>query len=325
MSSLSLQVLGVLKVLAGGNSFQDVATFSSMSVTTAEQSFHHFCKEFSQGLWDTWVKLPVGEDLDQVEHIYRKCGFPGAVGSVDCTHFKWDGCPFSEQRIHKGKEGYASVVVEAMCDHAGRILSATKSYPGAENDVTVIARDKSVWRIRDEEPWKSLKYSLHSADGSLTEHKGAWLIVDGGYPKIPLLIPPFKTHRNLEDHMWSRRVESVRKDIECCFGRVKGRWRLFRGGILFNTREKIDNAWFTACILHNMLHTFNGLDKMEEESDWVGSAGEVDSVGEAKVAAAQDTEEFQAPGFVAFRQRLVAHFKYAWDHKAILWFKRASV
>ena len=36
-----------LKVLAAGNSFQDVATFSGMSVTTAETSFHHFCKKFS--------------------------------------------------------------------------------------------------------------------------------------------------------------------------------------------------------------------------------------------------------------------------------------
>ncbi|CAM9886393.1 unnamed protein product, partial [Ascophyllum nodosum] len=72
----------------------------------------------------------------------------------------------------------------------------------------------------------------------------------------------------------SRRVESVRKDIECCFGIIKGRWRLFKGGILFNTREKIDNAWFTACILHNMLHKVKRLDEMEEDADWVGSAGE---------------------------------------------------
>ena len=38
------QVCAALKVLAGGNSFQDVATFSGMSVTTAETSFHLFCE-----------------------------------------------------------------------------------------------------------------------------------------------------------------------------------------------------------------------------------------------------------------------------------------
>ena len=147
-------------MLASGVTFKDVAAMSGMSISTAETSFHHFCEKFSEGLWETWVTLPVGDDLKKVEEIYRKCGLPGAVGSLDCTHFKWDNCPWSEHRVHTGKEGYPSVVVEAMCDHAGRITAATKSYPGAKNDQTVISRDQSVWRIRDEEPWKSMKYKL---------------------------------------------------------------------------------------------------------------------------------------------------------------------
>ncbi|CAN0451701.1 unnamed protein product, partial [Hapterophycus canaliculatus] len=86
-------------------------------------------------------------------------------------------------------------------------------------------------------------------------------------------MPPFKAYLTLDEHDWSKRVESMRKDIETCFDRVKGRWRLFRGTILFDNREKIDNAWFTAYILHNILDTFNGLDEMEEDADWVGSVG----------------------------------------------------
>ena len=171
-------------MLASGVTFKDVAAMSGMSISTAETSFHHFCEKLSEGLWETWVTLPVGDDLKKVEEIYRKCGLPGAVGSLDCTHFKWDNCPWSEHRVHTGKEGYPSVVVEAMCDHAGRITAATKSYPGAKNDQTVISRDQSVWRIRDEEPWKSMKYKLKNADGTETEYTGAWLIVDGGYPKV---------------------------------------------------------------------------------------------------------------------------------------------
>ncbi|CAB1110690.1 unnamed protein product [Ectocarpus sp. CCAP 1310/34] len=250
--------MGTLKVLASGCCFQDVASFSLMSRTTAETSFHHFCEKFFEGLWDTW-------------------------------------------NTYTGKEGHMSLVVEC---HSGRIIAATKTYPGAENDKTVIARDKSIWRIRDEEPWKS--YDTR-----------AWIIVDGGYPKasfgcchfrsavsqIPLLIPPIKTHNTVKEHDWSRRLDNMRKDIECCFGRVKGRWRLFGvpvgnnafsqrvkgrwrlfgGDILFSARQKVDNAWFTACILHNMLHSFNRLDEMEEDGVWVGSAGRL---GEATAMAA---------------------------------------
>lgn len=75
-------------------------------------------------------------------------------------------------------------MVECTCDLSGRIIAATKSYPGAENDKTVIARDKSIWRIRDEDQWKSLKYKLYNANGTETEYAGAWIIVDGGYPKV---------------------------------------------------------------------------------------------------------------------------------------------
>ncbi|CAB1113364.1 unnamed protein product [Ectocarpus sp. CCAP 1310/34] len=100
---VELKVLGTLKVLASGCCFQDVASFSLMSRTTAETSFHHFCENFSEGLWDTWVKLPRGDELKKVEEIYRKCGYPGATGSTDCTHFRWPGCPFSEENTHTGK------------------------------------------------------------------------------------------------------------------------------------------------------------------------------------------------------------------------------
>ena len=53
-----------------------------------------------------------------------------------------------------------------------------------DSDKTIILRDKSIWRIQNEEPWKSYKYSLYNADGSATDFKGAWLVVDGGYPKV---------------------------------------------------------------------------------------------------------------------------------------------
>ncbi|CAB1108083.1 unnamed protein product [Ectocarpus sp. CCAP 1310/34] len=83
---------------------------------------------------------------------------------------------------------------------------------------------------------------------------------------VPLLICPFKVYANVAEQQWSKRLESVRKDIECLFGRLKGRFRLFKTGILFGDRTKIDDACFTACIIHNMLLAFDGLDQLEIET-----------------------------------------------------------
>ncbi|CAN0426794.1 unnamed protein product, partial [Pylaiella littoralis] len=124
---VELKVCVALKVLAAGNSFQDVATFSGMSVKTAETSFHLFCEKFSAALWDKWVYLPVGDELKKVERVFGMSGYPGAMGSTDCTHFRWSGGPFSEARMNTGKEGYASVVVETTCDHTDAASSQRRS------------------------------------------------------------------------------------------------------------------------------------------------------------------------------------------------------
>jgi len=69
----------------------------------------------------------------------------------------------------------------------------------------------------------------------------------------------------------------VRKDVECFFGILKGRFRILKLRMAYHKREYIDNIFFTCCILHNMLHTFDGMDVFEENVDWTGSAGHHDA------------------------------------------------
>ena len=52
---------------------------------------------------------------------------------------------------------------------------------------------------------------------------------------------------------WSKRVESVRKDVECTFGVVKRRFRILKVPIPYRAKEDIDNIMFTCCVLHNIL------------------------------------------------------------------------
>ncbi|CAB1102949.1 unnamed protein product [Ectocarpus sp. CCAP 1310/34] len=117
----------------------------------------------------------------------------------------------------------------------------------------------------------------------------------------------------------------MRKDIECCYGTVKGRLRLFKAGILYKTRDSIDNACFTACILHNMLHHYDKLDVMTEATGWQGSAGPLGG-GEPDVGTGDDNDsETPSPGFEEFRAKLVTQFSVAWTRKEVVWFQRAAV
>ncbi|CAN0568555.1 unnamed protein product, partial [Ectocarpus sp. 12 AP-2014] len=106
---------------------------------------------------------------------------------------------FRRPQPKRAKRGYTTVVFEAICDHAGRILASTKGYPGAENDKTVVQRDLSVRRVEGEEPWVSYKYEMNDETSDVTEHTGGWLIAVGGYHRVPLLICPFKVYANVAE------------------------------------------------------------------------------------------------------------------------------
>ncbi|CAN0429414.1 unnamed protein product, partial [Pylaiella littoralis] len=86
------------------------------------------------------------------------------------------------------------------------------------------------------------------------------------------LIEPSKYPLSVGDLLFSKRLESVRKDVECFFGILKIRFRILKLAMTYQEQERIDYVFFTCCILHNMLHTFDGMDDLEENVNWVSSA-----------------------------------------------------
>ncbi|CAN0206743.1 unnamed protein product, partial [Hapterophycus canaliculatus] len=127
------------------------------------------------------VRLPKGGDLRYVKIIHRYLGFPRAAGSADCTRVACERCSPSETSNLEGKEGHRSVVYEAICDHAGRILASERRLPGAENDKTVVKHDHAATNIRNEDAQNSCKFNVVDADGETSAQTWKWLICDGGY------------------------------------------------------------------------------------------------------------------------------------------------
>ena len=84
---------------------------------------------------------------------------------------------------------------------------------------------------------------------------------------------PTKYPLNEEDTKWSKWLESVRNDVECFFGILKGRFRILKLPIIFRKKSDIDNVFFTCCTIHNILHSFDGLDELEPDAQWAGGDG----------------------------------------------------
>ena len=84
------------------------------------------------------------------------------------------------------------------------------------------------------------------------------MIVDNGYLKWSVTVPPMK-HTNFRNEIhFSEWIESMRKDVECTFGILKGRWRVLRYGIKLWGINNTDKIWLTCCALHNWLLEIDG-------------------------------------------------------------------
>lgn len=93
-----------------------------------------------------------------------------------------------------------------------------------------------------------------------------YVIADGGYIEWSQIMTGFGMSSDPMKYRFTDWVASVRKDVECFFGILKQRFRFFKNPITLHEKEDVDNAFFTACILNNMILIHDGLDKLWEDS-----------------------------------------------------------
>ena len=73
---------------------------------------------------------------------------------------------------------------------------------------------------------------------------------------------------------WSRQLAAVRKDVECTFGILKGRFRILKLPFECHKEEKIDHVFFTCCALHNQIQAETGFHKVwEKDEHWMEGGG----------------------------------------------------
>ena len=350
---LELKILSVLRVLGRGYCFDGVEELTLISAEVLRQFFHRFCFLFAKEKFADYCSHPTSEDeITTAMEVYTKLGLPGCIGSTDCVHVRWERCPAGQRSFHKGKEGYPTLSYEVTVDHTKRIMAATQGHPGARNDKTIVKFDGFVTNIHKRKLYPDVPYTLCDAQGHIIQEKGLYLIVDGGYHKWRCLQCPLKHTSKSNESLWSRWVESVRKDVECTFGILKGRFRCLKLPIYYHDKDCIDNMFFTCCILHNLLLTVDGLDKRwESDVNWAVQDGhhhdedmyiifrnhyrrhndatprtDFSRIGfnavQLNYRIAHTDEEEEVEDTHAFlRKKLITHFCFQYQNKKIRWLK----
>ena len=301
-SPLELLILGALRYLGRGLTFDDIEEATAISEDVHRSFFHQFILKGSTVLFDKYVLTPqTAEEARQHMREFEMAGMPGTPASSDATHVVHELCPWKLRRLHKGhKSKHGTRTYNMTVNHRRRILGTTTGHPGSWNDKTLVLYDTFIRGIKRGEILDDNEFELYEkdADGNTirVRYKGAWIIVDNGYLSWSTTVPPF-TNTNWRDEVrWSEWVESMRKDVECTFGILKGRWRILKTGVRLHSIESVDMIWATCCALHNMLLEVDGLDTPWDgmkipSSEWDGELGNLDS-SDLPLAICNETYRF---------------------------------
>lgn len=127
-----------IRMLAYGYSADCVDEYVRMSETTAMYYFKRFCKNIVEMYKDLYMRKPNQQDLEKLMKENEKRGFPGMIGSIDCTHWVWKNCPTAWQGQYIGKEGVPTVVLEAVASQNLWIWHAYFGAPGSLNDLNIL-------------------------------------------------------------------------------------------------------------------------------------------------------------------------------------------
>lgn len=184
---LEILILGVLRYLGRGWTFDDLHENTGVHAEVHRQFFHVFIAYGSDVLFKRYVTMPTNsETASSHMHEMTIAGFAGAVASTDATHIVMEKCKHNLKQYHiSHKLNHAARTYNMTVNHRRRILHTTNGHPARWNDKTIILFDDFVRGIYDGRLLDEVEFELLETDESGNEvkvrYRGAWVLVDNGH------------------------------------------------------------------------------------------------------------------------------------------------
>ena len=264
-ASIELLMLCVLRWLGRGWTIDDLHENTLINPETIRLFIQKFILWGSTTLYNKYVKCPMSPDeLADCEQEFDLAGLPGCVGSTDATHIIIERCPYKLRQLHLGyKLPFTARTYNLTVNHRRKILNTTSGHPARFNDKSLICYDHFVQSLKHGKYDNLHQFELYDYDENdeviIQKYCGCYVIVDNGYLRWSVTVPPIKKTAFRTEIRFSDWLESMRKDVECTFGILKGRWRILKYGVRTYELMDADNIWKTCCALHNMLLEVDGL------------------------------------------------------------------
>jgi hypothetical protein len=177
-------------------------------------------------------------------------GVAGMVGSLDCMHVGWKNCPVAWQGQEQGKEGFPTIVLEAVSDYNLWFWHVSFGWAGTLNDINIWERSPLLEAFIDGTWRDNIDFPFTVAN---KEFNRLWLTTDGIYPELARFVKTVQEPINDKAKGYSRWQEATRKDIERAFGVVQRKFQILVRKFEQWYVNDISDIVLACIMLHNMM------------------------------------------------------------------------
>lgn len=227
-----------------------------MGISTIAKIIRETCKIIWEVLQPLEMAVPTTQDwLDIAKGYFDKTQFPNCAGAVDGKHVRLE-CPKNSGTLYHNYKQFFSPILMAICDsnYIFRVIDVG-SY-GKESDCNIFKQStfgKQLYNGKVNFPTKTVL--PHDENGVPQPFV---LVGDEAFALHPNLLRPFPG-KSLNDkrRIFNYRLSRARQTIECTFGILAKKWRVFGSSIMVepNVAIQITKA---CCVLHNYVRRRDG-------------------------------------------------------------------
>lgn len=193
--------------------------------------------------------------LNIAEGFKSKANFPHVLGALDGKHVRVIK-PSLTGSLYYNYKHYFSILLLAICDSNYRFIYVDIGAYGKCSDSTVFRDSMFYQKLQD----GTLNIPNSSAITGITDSVPYFFIGDEAFNISNNVLRPYAGHHlNYTKRVFNYRLSRARRYIECAFGILTHKWRIFQRplNVNINLSIKIVKA---CCILHNFVRERHGVD-----------------------------------------------------------------
>ncbi|GJX02760.1 ALP1-like protein [Tanacetum coccineum] len=187
---------------------------------TSRDCLMHFCNGVIELYGEEYLRRPTQTDVEKLYAFHEnKHGFPGMIGSIDCTKWSWAQCPQAYRaQFSRGDSGSEPfILLEAVASQDLWIWHAFFGVAGSNNDVNVL------WQSLVLNNLKVGKAPEVPFMANNVTYKWGYYLTDGIYPEWAVLMKFISQpgSNDVKRIRYKQAHEATRKDVERAFDVLK--------------------------------------------------------------------------------------------------------